>query len=60
MSALDDATAVTNTVRASGTIKDTGGGTWAGRRVPAKCAAGSTVEPPPAEPFPSLPYDPAA
>ena len=57
--ALDDSTAVTNTVRASGTIKDTGGGTWAGCSVPAKCAAGSTVAPPPSEPFPSLPYDPA-
>ncbi len=56
---LDDSTAVTNTVRASGTIKDTGGGTWAGCSVPAKCAATSTVDPPPAEPFPSLPYNPA-
>jgi hypothetical protein len=57
--ALDDSTSVTNTVRASGTIKDTGGNTWAGCSVPAKCAAGSTVDPPPAEPFPSLPYNPA-
>ncbi len=56
---LANSSAVTNTVRASGTIRNPGGTTWAGCATPAKCAAGSTVTPPPAEPFPQLPYNPA-
>lgn len=58
--ALANSTSVTNTVRASGTIKAIGGGSWAGCSAPAKCAAGSTVTPPPTEEFPQLPYDTAS
>ena len=57
--ALADSTSVTNTVRTSGTIKDTGGGSWAGCLTVSKCAPGSVVEPPPTEAFPQLPYNTA-
>lgn len=57
---LKNGISVAGTVRASGTIRDDGGGSnWNGCNTAGKCYPGATVTAPPATAFPQLPWDSA-